>query len=294
LNGNKDTGNKHAGVVEGFGREWSSFDQSGLSDRELEDLFEMYFRIFPWDALPEKAIGFDLGCGSGRWDRFVAPRVGGLHCIDASAAALEVAKRNLQVFSNCFFHLASVDAIPLNDDSMDFGFCLGVLHHVPDTKAGVRSCVDKLRPGAPFLIYLYYSLENRPAWYRLLWKASDRARRFVATRPHRLKMQLSQAIAMTIYYPLARLSSLVEKAGVDVSHFPLSYYRRRSVYTMKTDALDRFGTTVEKRFSRDEITQMLEEAGLTEVTFSDAPPYWCAVGRKAPRASTPTRGILPS
>lgn len=29
-------------------------------------------------------IGFDLGCGSGRWAFFVAPKVAKLHCIDRS------------------------------------------------------------------------------------------------------------------------------------------------------------------------------------------------------------------
>ena len=41
-----------------------------------------------------------------------------------------------------------------------------------------------------------------------------------------------------------------ERLGTDVRHFPLSAYRDRSFYTMRTDALDRFGTRLERRFSR--------------------------------------------
>src|SRR5271169_5493447 len=77
-------------VVEGFGQEWSRFDQSGIAQAELQALFNEYFSVFPWADLPPGAVGFDLGCGSGRWAQFVAPRVGQLHCIDASSAALEV------------------------------------------------------------------------------------------------------------------------------------------------------------------------------------------------------------
>ena len=104
-------------VIEGFGDEWSRFDQSGLSKKDLENVFNAYFSIFPWQVLPEGAVGFDLGCGSGRWARLVAPRVGELHCIDPSAAALDVAKRNLKDQHNCWFHLAGVDDIPLEDGS---------------------------------------------------------------------------------------------------------------------------------------------------------------------------------
>jgi methylase of polypeptide subunit release factors len=81
-------------VVDGFGEEWKKFDQSELSKEELEFIGEEYFGIFPWEMLPENASGFDLGCGSGRWAKLVAPKVAHLHCIDPSIA-IEVAKKNL-------------------------------------------------------------------------------------------------------------------------------------------------------------------------------------------------------
>src|SRR5215216_6692203 len=67
-------------TVAGFGDEWTTFDQSALSQTELMAVFEQYFAIFPWEALPQDAVGFDLGCGSGRWAKAVAARVGTLHC----------------------------------------------------------------------------------------------------------------------------------------------------------------------------------------------------------------------
>src|SRR5688572_7326435 len=113
--------NRDVQTVAGFGDEWTRFDQSLLSDAERMRHFEKYFRVFPWDRLRDGACGFDLGCGTGRYAICVAKRVGTLHCIDASAAALAVAERNLRGFENCRFHHASVDRIPLEDGSMDFG-----------------------------------------------------------------------------------------------------------------------------------------------------------------------------
>ena len=49
---------------------------------------------------------------------------------------------------------------------------------------------------------------------------------------------------------------------------------------MRTDALDRFGTRLEQRFSKIEIELMLTEAGFTNICFSDHMPFWCAVGTK--------------
>jgi hypothetical protein len=70
----------------------------------------------------------------------------------------------------------------------------------------------------------------------------------------------------------------LERAGRDVANFPLAYYRDRSFYVMRNDALDRFGTKLEQRFTRAEIERMLRDAGLERIRFSEAAPYWCAVG----------------
>ncbi len=265
-------------TVAGFGDEWARFDQSVLAQAELENLFALYFKVFPWEALPPNPVGFDLGCGSGRWAKCVAPRVAKLHCIDASGAALAVARRNLHAYDNCEFHLASVSSIPVPDGSMDFGYSIGVLHHVPDTFDGIRACVAKLRAGAPFLLYIYYAFDNRPRWFRLLWRLSDVVRRFVSRLPYSWKYVLSSLFAVVIYLPLARFAALLERLGFSVALVPLSAYRHRSLYTLRTDALDRFGTRLEQRFTAAQIGDMMQRAGLERITFSPSVPYWCAVG----------------
>lgn len=273
--------NLDAAVVSDFGAEWSRFDQSGMGDAELQAAFDRYFAVFPWDRLPADAAGFDLGCGSGRWASLVAPRVGTLHCIDAADAALNVAREKLAGQGDVQFHNASVDAIPLDDASMDFGYSLGVLHHVPDTQAGIGSCTAKLKPGAPLLLYLYYALDGKPALYRAIWKASDTIRVGVAALPRPLKFAACQLLATTVYWPLARTAWLLEKLGAKVDDLPLADYRHNSFYSMRTDALDRFGTRLEQRFTRAQIEAMMTAAGLTDIRFHEGAPYWCAVGFKA-------------
>ncbi len=269
--------NLDAKTVEGFGDEWTRFDQTGMSSEDMNQAFKGYFSIFPWEMLSKDAIGFDLGCGSGRWAKMVALRVGSLHCIDPSVA-IEIARKNLGLYSNCIFHQADVDNIPLPDQSMDFGYSLGVLHHIPDTNAALTACVAKLKPNAPFLLYLYYAFDNRPVWFRAIWKASDWIRKVVSNMPYGLRYATSQIIAGLIYWPLARTAKIAETLGVDISNFPLSSYRNYGFYVMRTDALDRFGTHLEHRFTKEEIKTMMKSAGLENVTFSEKSPFWCAVG----------------
>lgn len=58
------TTNVDTRVVADFGDEWATHDQAAVDEQELRLLFDEYFSIFPWAALPPQARGFDLGCGS--------------------------------------------------------------------------------------------------------------------------------------------------------------------------------------------------------------------------------------
>lgn len=264
-------------IIDGFGDEWTRFDQSQLSEKDAIQLFNKYFSIFPWASLPINAVGFDLGCGSGRWAKHVSPHVGRLYCVDPSSA-IEVARKNLIHLDNCIVMNGSADSIPLQDGSMDFGYSLGVLHHIPDTNQALVNCVRKLKPGAPFLLYLYYNFENRPLWFRLVWRLSEVIRFVVSRLPFSMRYYISQLIAVLIYYPCSRMCRIAGWFGFNTNNFPLSAYQKVNFYVMRTDALDRFGTRLEHRYSKEEIQRMMENAGLERIGFSSSAPFWCAVG----------------
>lgn len=62
---------------------------------------------------------------------------------------------------------------------------------------------------------------------------------------------------------------------------PLSAYRDRTFYVMRNDALDRFGTRLERRFTRAGMQALMAGAGLERIRFHDGVPYWTAVGYRA-------------
>tara|TARA_B110000261_G_C13037863_1_gene339064 strand:+ start:357 stop:1184 length:828 start_codon:yes stop_codon:yes gene_type:complete len=266
-------------TVESFSEEWLRYDQSGMEEKESTKLFKDYFSIFPWNKLPKLAKGFDMGCGSGRWAKFVAPKVEHLHCIDPSLA-IKVAKKKLKSFKNITYHQKSLDNVDLKLGSQDFGYSLGVLHHVPDTGAAIKSCSKLLKPGAPLLIYIYYNFDNRPLWFKYLWTLSNFLRLIIYRLPKFLKFLICDIIAIFIYFPLAKFALMLEKIGFDFKNFPLYAYRYCSFYVMRTDSRDRFGTPLEKRFTKKEIYKMMKQADLEKIKFSNLIPFWTAVGFK--------------
>lgn len=275
-----DTGDQRGSydtnTVEGFGFEWSVYDQDDRDPESIQRSFDRYFVDFPWGDLPDGALGLDVGCGTGRWSERVIARGHRVVALDASPDALAVASRRVE--PGTLVNGSAVE-LPLGDDSVDFAFSLGVLHHLPDTDGALREIRRVLRPNAPFLVYLYYAFDNRPAWFRLLWKASDTLRQVVARLPRGPRLAVTKTIAATVYWPLARAARLLERTGRSVDRIPLSAYRHQPFYVMQTDALDRFGTQLEKRYTRAEILEMLTAAGFHDVEFNDDWPFWCATAR---------------
>ncbi len=267
-------------TAKSFGEEWEKFDQSNLSKIEALERFNEYFHLFPWDNLPDNSEGIDIGCGSGRWDKFVAPRVYKLHCVEPAERAIKVAKRNLSQYKNIVYHQKSLDDLEIPNASMDFCYSLGVLHHIPDTLKALKKCSSLLKPGAPFLGYLYYDFENKSKIFKMIWKLSDFFRKIISKSSSRSKNLYCDFIALLIYLPFTNLLKLLEIIGFKVNRLPLSYYKDYSFYTMRTDARDRFGTPVEKRFSRKDIIEMCEKSGFEKIVFSNKKPYWCFIAIK--------------
>ena len=266
-------------VARSFGNEWTKFDQSKLSSKELKRIFNDYFNIFPWKKINKNSVGFDMGCGSGRWAKLVADKVGFLNCVEPSTA-IKVAKKNLKQFKNIKFINSKIEHSKLKLKSQDFGYCLGVLHHLKNTQKNLNFCTSLLKKNAPFLVYIYYSFDNRNFTYYLIWKISNVLRKIISLLPEPLKNLITDLIAVFVYYPLSRLSLILDFFGIDSKNLPLSYYKNLSFYTMRTDSRDRFGTNLEKRFSKSEIRVMLKKSGLYKIKFSKNAPFWCAIGFK--------------
>lgn len=268
-------------VADDFGLEWSRFNQEKLTDLDRLTMFMSYFDIFPLNLLDEKSsVGLDVGCGSGRWAYLVAKLVKKITLLDYSKASLDVAKYNLKGFDNVDYIHASVTNMSFDDNSFDFAYSLGVLHHVPDTQKALIEINRVLKPGSPFLIYLYYSFDNKPQWYKLLWELTDFMRKYISMLPFKWKVRVCDLIAFFIYFPISRLGSALSKIWKLPSSWPLRYYADKEFYVMRTDSLDRFGTSLEKRYSKTEIEQLLIDAGFSKVKFSSHEPYWCALSFK--------------
>lgn len=266
-------------TVQSFGNEWDRFND--FSEMEIDYIGNEYFDIVSDKHISNRSLVLDVGCGSGRWTKFIAPKVGFVEAIDPSSAVIQAAKMNAGA-GNVRITQASVEHIPFPDNSFDLVFSLGVLHHIPDTQSAMNACVRKVRQDGHFLVYLYYDLDNRGILFRTVFRLTNIVRMLISKMPDKIKEFTCDIIAAMVYWPLAKFSKLLK--SLDFSFYkkiPLSYYSDKSFYIMRNDSLDRFGTPLEQRFTKEQIHQMMTKAGLTDIQFSNNAPFWHAIGKKS-------------
>ena len=267
-------------TVDSFGDEWQAFH--GFDEKEIQKLGDEYFDIVTTDMLNNSTSVLEVGCGSGRFLKYLSDKAGFLVGADPSQAVF-AADELLGKQDNVMLVKAAANDLPFENEAFDFVYSLGVLHHIPDTQKAMQACVDKIKRGGYFFTYLYYNLDNRGFLFRSIFNASTVLRKGVSRLPGKPKRFICDLLAMGLYMPFVGFSRFLRAVGVKETirrKIPLFGYENKSFYIIRNDALDRFGTPLEQRFTKTQIQAMMESCGLEQIVFSNHIPYWHAVGKK--------------
>lgn len=267
-------------VVDEFGEEWLKFYEH--DDDLVKKGGQEYFDILNEKMIHSNTYLLDVGCGTGRWTKYLAPKVGFIEAVDPSNAIF-AADKLLTNVENVRLSKASIETLPFPDETFDFVMSIGVLHHIPNTKKALIDCVKKVKKGGYFFVYLYYNLDRRGSFYKSLFQLSNLLRKGVSKLPGKIKHFVCDVLAIIFYMPFILTGRLFNFLGFKdlARRMPLHGYQNRSFFMIRNDALDRFGTRLEQRFSAKEIIGMMQDAGLTDIVISNGIPYYHAVGRKA-------------
>lgn len=266
-------------VVEEFGEEWMKFHE--FSDEMISKSVGEYFDIINDTIINKNTYAIDIGCGSGRWTKVMAERAGFIEAVDPSNAIF-AADRLLKSIDNVRLTKASINTLPFDDETFDFAMSIGVLHHIPDTRQAMKDCVKKLKPGGYFYTYLYHDISHKGFLTRTAFAISDTLRKGISHLPAALKKFICDIIAATVYFPLVSISRFFSWLGMKriAKKIPLADYSNKAFFVMRNDALDRFGTRLEQRFTKSEVEEMMKASGLGEIVISNGTPYWHGIGKK--------------
>ncbi len=80
----------------------------------------------------KKAIGLDVGCGTGWYFKSISEHGYHMHGIDSSKALVRQARLNNQ--NNQNIQVANMLQLPFEPESFDFAYCINSLHHLVNDK----------------------------------------------------------------------------------------------------------------------------------------------------------------
>jgi SAM-dependent methyltransferase/Zn ribbon nucleic-acid-binding protein len=174
----------------GFGWQWQHFTQQ---DSRYEEQFLGWIHPVKPDFFRDKVV-LEGGCGKGRHTqlaaRWGAREVVGVDLSDAVETAYKATREleNVHIVQADIFHLPFAR-------SFDFAFSVGVLHHLPDPRAGFRSLASKVKPAGHIAAWVYGAENNE--WITR-WVNPIREKLTSRIKPRAL-LQLSKVPAVALY-----------------------------------------------------------------------------------------------
>ena len=149
------------GYSDNFGYQWNRWAQVQFEDQNLGGPMQghttaMFEAItgFTSENLSGKTV-LDMGCGPGRFTDVAVSMGASVVALDYSSA-IDAAKANFAGRkADILFVQADALRLPLKDNSVDFSFTIGVLHHTPSPSTGVLEAQRVTRGGGQFAIRVY-------------------------------------------------------------------------------------------------------------------------------------------
>lgn len=135
------------------------------STRDADE--EMGWRLKCLGIVPDDYRGrnvFDMGCGTGEYALWYAMNgAGSVTGIDLSDGSLALARKRRQEsgLANVEFRKMDILNCDLPDNTFDYSYSVGVLHHTGDTYRGFRHLARVTKPGGVVVVSLYNSYSRR-------------------------------------------------------------------------------------------------------------------------------------
>jgi ArsR family transcriptional regulator len=126
---------------------------AGQWDKLRDELFGPGFHLHALLGLLDDAwVVGDLGAGTGAVSAALAPFVRRVIAVDNSAAMLQAARRRLHAATNVEFRRGDLEALPIDDASLDAATLMLVLPYIAHPEPVLREAARVLKPGGRLIV----------------------------------------------------------------------------------------------------------------------------------------------
>jgi SAM-dependent methyltransferase/uncharacterized protein YbaR (Trm112 family) len=241
------------------------------------------------DFFPGK-VGLDAGCGFGRSLAYAAAYGAETIGVDLSEA-VESARANTRHLDTAHVVQGDIYHLPIREGSLDFAYSIGVLHHLPDPKAGFLEVARRVAPGGSVFIWVYSRGRGRQIACFTMMRA-------ISTKlPYRALGALcwiGAALQWALWIAPFKLLSRFRLTRPLADRLPFTFHARFPFYVLHTDWFDGLSVPLVNYYKEGEIATWFRDAGLTQPGLD---PEWGQAGGGramgvAPR--TAERDVVPA
>lgn len=277
-----------------FADEWNYFTAK-LDKKSIElakEELESYFNpLIDFKDLKNKTV-LDAGCGGGRLIYITATQSSTAEVIGVDLSnAVFTAFKNTKHLNNVTIIQADITKLPFKKSEIfDFIYSVGVLHHMPNPKAGFSSLVQNLKEGGQILAWVYGKEGNL-----LYINFADPIRKlFTSKLPFKVNLFLSFVmtsflwiLVWLVYFPV----NLIFGKNISNKLLPmneyLNYFRKRGFNDFWRTVFDKMVPTISFYISKEEFTDWFTSNNLDcEIKFRNG-HSWTGLGKqKLKRYST--------
>jgi SAM-dependent methyltransferase len=247
-----------------FGFQWTLYNQTQLDSsisQRSEDAFRGRTGFTPEDLAGKLVL--DVGCGMGRFAE-VATRWGAwVVGIDLSQA-VEAAARNLRDRDADILQ-ADVFKLPFAEESFDFIYSIGVLHHTPDCERAFKALPRLLKPGGRIAVWLYSAYNP---WYRM----SDVYRKITRrTKPRTLHALCKIVVPLYAVHQVLRKVPLVGRPASSALAWLLPMSFNKDATWRVLDTFDWYSPWYQSKHTYEEVFRWFESCGLQDLRVIEQP-----------------------
>ncbi|MDP3703008.1 MAG: methyltransferase domain-containing protein, partial [Candidatus Omnitrophota bacterium] len=233
-------------------------------------------------SLPSlQGLVLDAGCGDGI-DLANQARQPGVEIIgvELSVGGARASAARCRTLSNARVLQADLSRLPFGDDTFDFIYSYGVLHHLLSPTQGLLELVRVLKPASRIAVYLYEDFRERSIFWRWFLAGADAGRRLTTALPPAVLYRCCQLGSPIIWACFAlpyRLLSKVPRLRPVAAGFPFRH--ARGPFSLTGDLYDRFSAPIERRYTRADALAFFQQARLQDVTIAND-RGWMVAGTK--------------
>ena len=262
--------------ADSFGFQWNKFEKTQVDSSLQTDRSKTRFlHETSWDSeLLNNKLVMDAGCGAGRFSEIALELGCRLIAVDFSSA-VDTAQSNLKSDKKLVIQ-ADLTKLPIQTNSMDYIYCIGVLQHTKDPEKIVKELLRCLKFDGELTLTFY----EDSSWHVKLY-SKYLVRPITRKIPPKLLLKILEKTSL-IWFPLSswlfklpQPFSRIFRFLIPIANYVEFEYRSRedALNEAVLDTFDMLSPAYDRPIKKSTILKWIASSGIESIQITHQPRF---------------------